>query len=111
MDQRHSSPMSSPSRPSKGVSAFGPSMPPHARGGMVARPWRGFTRGLVDAVKGRGQDSDAISAGVAPAAWERAARVRRRVLLVLIALSTALATTVLARSQPTYEHPLLQWLQ
>ncbi|MBC7702065.1 MAG: glucans biosynthesis glucosyltransferase MdoH, partial [Massilia sp.] len=105
--------MSSAPRPAKGVSAFGPSMPLHARGAMVAQPWRGFTRGLVDAVKGRGPVVDATTAntGVAPAAWEQAARLRRRVLIALIALSTVLATTVLAYSQPTYEHPLLQWIQ
>ena len=106
--------MSSTSRPAKGVSAFGPSMPRHARGAMVAQPWRGFTRGVVDAVKGiggQGMDATSASAGVAPAAWEQAARLRRRVLMALIAVSTVLATTVLASSQPTYEHPLLQWIQ
>ena len=106
--------MSSQPRRAKGVSAFGPSMPPHARGAMVAQPWRGFTRGLRDAIQGRGPANEATttaSTGVAPAAWEQAARVRRRVLMALIALSTVLATTVLAYSQPTYEHPLLQWMQ
>src|SRR5690606_16399190 len=105
-------PMNSASRRTKGISAFGPSMPPHARGGMVAQPWRGFTRGLLDVVTGRrGPSGNAANAGLAPAAWEQAARLRRRVLMALIALSTALATTVLAWSQPTYEHPLLQWIQ
>ncbi|RZK99585.1 MAG: glucans biosynthesis glucosyltransferase MdoH [Rubrivivax sp.] len=104
--------MSSASRSARGASAFGPSMPRHARGSMVARPWRGFTRGLVDAVKGRGHSHDTgANTGIVVAAWEQAARARRRVLLALIVLSTALSTTVLAWSQPTYEHPALQWAQ
>jgi len=102
--------------PTRFTGAFGPSMPPISRGAMVAQPWRGFWRSLIDAMWRRGArpasqaDQDACN-DAEPAAWALAARARRRVLLVMIALTTTLATAVLAHAQPTYEHPMLQWLQ
>lgn len=95
------------------AAAFGPSMPPIVRGAMVATPWRGFLRGLADKLSGRAQHQTdhAIEGAEVIAPWAHAARLRRRLLLTMIALSTVLATAVLAHAQPTYEHPLLQWLQ
>ncbi|RZI83381.1 MAG: glucans biosynthesis glucosyltransferase MdoH [Rubrivivax sp.] len=103
MDQRHPSPMNG--------RAFGPSMPPMARGAMVARPWRGFTRGLLDGLASLRRHPAEQATGLAQAPWERAARLRRRALTAVIILTTIIATAVLSMAQPTYEHPLLQWMQ
>ena len=80
-------------------------MPPIVRSAMLPRAWNGFWNGLL----GRGDGVDTVAAK--PMAWEAAARTRRRALLALIAVATAIAATVLAHSQPTYEHPLLQGVQ
>jgi membrane glycosyltransferase len=86
-------------------------MPPVARGAMVAQPWRGFVRSLAEVLTpGQPRDRHAAAAAVQAAPWERAAQARRRMLLALIALTTVLATTVLALAQPGQAHPL-QWLQ
>jgi membrane glycosyltransferase len=90
----------------------GASMPTMVRGSMVAQPWRGLLPSLVDIVLlRRSARPAAAAASPAPAAWEQAARWRRRMLLALVALSTALATAVLSHAQPVYEHPALQWVQ
>ncbi|MDE1929830.1 MAG: hypothetical protein KGI36_21825, partial [Burkholderiales bacterium] len=52
---------------------YGPSMPPLARGAMLARPWTGFWRGLGAALGGGGSGAAAL----APAPWQDAARRRR----------------------------------
>ena len=88
--------------------AHGPSMPPIARGSMVAQPWVGFWRSLWLAATGR---STAAQSPAELAPWELAARSRRRMLLALVALTTAGSTAVLAHAQPVYEHALLQWVQ
>jgi membrane glycosyltransferase len=96
----------------KTATTMGPSMPTHARGAMIAVPWRGFLNGLTDAILGRTDPHfKPIAESKKPAAWEQAAKLRRRIFLALIILSSAFATTLLAYLQPTYEHPELQWLQ
>ena len=80
-------------------------MPTIVRSAMLPRAWTGFWNSLL----GRGDAFD--TANTAPMAWEVAARARRRMLLALIAVATAVAAIVLARSQPTYQHPLLQGVQ
>ncbi len=120
MDPRHTAPMSTrPASPLAPSRSLVPTAPPIVRGSMTPRPWQGFTRSVLKALKpGAGKttssstDTSTTPAGAsAPLAWERVARLRRRVLLALIVLSTALATTVLANAQPAQVHPALQWLQ
>jgi membrane glycosyltransferase len=85
-------------------------MPAIVRGAMVARPWHGLPRGLLDAVTGRVPRRAADTAG-GRAPWEDAARWRRRALLALIVLATVIATAVLSHAQPTYQYPVLQQVQ
>lgn len=112
-------------------------MPAIHRGAMVPRPWVGFFRsillGLSRGVRGRvhrdrGEGPFAVdvvpsarpatsttsttwATSSAPAAWEQAARWRRRLLIGLVLLSSGLATWVLSSALPTYRYPALQWLQ
>jgi len=86
----------------------GASTPPINRGSMVAQPWRGFTRSLVDLVSGRRKSTEA-SGEMLP--WERAATNRRRVLLALVMLSAAGATTLLANMLPMQQNAWLRTLQ
>ncbi len=83
---------------------FGPSMPPLQRGAMVAQPWQGFVKSLLQPARPAETDTPATP-------WARAAQLRRRVLLALISLVALGATLVLSRAQPAYEHPLLQHVQ
>ncbi|TCP09933.1 glucans biosynthesis glucosyltransferase MdoH [Caldimonas thermodepolymerans] len=88
----------------------GASAPPIRRASMPAQPWHGFFRGLAAGLAGLLRRQDAAPA--APlAAWERAAITRRRVFLALIALSTTIATALMAQVQPPYQHPALQYGQ
>jgi membrane glycosyltransferase len=93
----------------------GPSAPRLHRGSMVARPWRGFTRSLVDAawslVRSLSGKSPAAGAAGEPSAWVRAAARRRRTLVALILASATLSTFVLARSLPAHADPLLRTIQ
>lgn len=101
MDIRHSARVSSFRPLATPPSASGPSAPPIRRSSMVARPWRGFLRGLGDGLRGLfARGSDATTAGEAPAAWERAATQRRRVLLALVAGSAAGATALMLQALP-----------
>lgn len=75
------------------------SMPRHARGSMVARPW------------GRRDATLFPVATETPAPWQTTAKRRRRVLLALVAAGTALATSVLVHSQTGNGHPFLQGAQ
>ena len=79
--------------------------PAIARSPMLPRAWRGFWSGLL------GPREAAVTPSAPPAAWELAARARRRTLIALIALATALAATVLAHSQPVMQHPAWQSVQ
>lgn len=80
------------------------------RGSMVATPWRGFLRSLGDIVMDRRPATRATSTA-APAAWEQAAKSRRRVLLALITLSAAGASTLLAQVLPAFDNAALRTLQ
>jgi membrane glycosyltransferase len=81
-------------------------MPRIVRSPMLPREWTGLWNGLFGDA---GTTPEAPAAK--PAAWELAARARRRVLLALILGSSALAALVLASSQVQLQHPLLQGLQ
>ncbi len=71
--------------------------PPMLRGSMAPRPW--------------GQPQPATDVPVMLAApWERAAQRRRRALMLSVLVATALATTVLARSQPALAESGWHWL-
>nr|WP_269839082.1 glucans biosynthesis glucosyltransferase MdoH [Paucibacter sp. M5-1]MCZ7881336.1 glucans biosynthesis glucosyltransferase MdoH [Paucibacter sp. M5-1] len=71
--------------------------PPMLRGSMAPRPW--------------GQPQPATAAPVIEAApWEKAAQRRRRALMFSTLVATALATTVLARSQPALAESGWHWL-
>jgi membrane glycosyltransferase len=87
-------------------SGVGPSAPPIRRSSMVATPWRGFWRGLMDAVAGL--VGGARSSGRAPLAWERAASRRRNTLLTLVVLSAIGATFLMAHVLPVYDSTLLR---
>ncbi|HEX4510006.1 MAG TPA: glucans biosynthesis glucosyltransferase MdoH [Burkholderiaceae bacterium] len=90
-----------------GVSHAALTLPAHVRGPMTPRPWAGFWRGLL-----LGMLAPASTPVVGPPrAWQDAARLRRRVLLLLVLVSTVLAATVLAKSQPVLAHPAWQALQ
>lgn len=80
------------------------------RGSMVATPWRGFLRSLGDIVMDRRPATRATSTA-APAAWEQAAKSRRRVLLALITLSAVGASTLLAQVLPAFDNAALRTLQ
>jgi membrane glycosyltransferase len=88
----------------------GASTPPILRGSMVARPWRGFLRSIGDVLRGH-RPASAPPVTQEPAAWERAATVRRRVLMVLVALSAAGASALLANVLPAFEAAWLRTLQ
>jgi membrane glycosyltransferase len=111
MDIRHPArvsafrPLAAPPAP------VGPSTPPISRSSMVARPWRGFRQGIVDGLKSLWRGRRAQDAQPAPAVWERAAAKRRRVLLVLVLLSAALATGVMLQVLPNDGAPLLRIAQ
>lgn len=97
----------SPRLPSTGAGA---SAPPVRRASMPAQPWRGFLRGLANGIAGWFEQRSGHRT-VALSGWEQAAVVRRRVFLGLIALSTTVATALMAQVQPPYEHPALQYGQ
>jgi membrane glycosyltransferase len=82
-------------------------MPAIVRGAMLPRPWAGFWRGLLSGAEAPAQ----FAPGTRPAPWELAARTRRRMLLALVVVSTALAAIILEQAQPVLEHPFLQGLQ
>ncbi|HET7793624.1 MAG TPA: glucan biosynthesis glucosyltransferase H, partial [Rhizobacter sp.] len=88
----------------------GTSTPPIHRGSMVAQPWRGFTRSVVDLMLGRRRNASPGNTQP-PAAWERAATNRRRALLALVALSAAGATALLDNVLPAQEAVWLRTLQ
>ena len=109
-------PVGSPSSPSPAsaevspliprVPGVGPSAPPIRRASMVATPWRGFWRGLFDGMAGVFAGGDLEAEAKEP--WEVAAKWRRRVLLVLVALSAVGATALLTQVLPVYE---ANWLR
>jgi membrane glycosyltransferase len=77
---------------------------------MVARPWRGFWRSVADRLTGQPSDLPAPLARE-PQAWERAAKLRRRVLMMLVLLSALGATTLLSNMLPTDQTGLSRGVQ
>jgi membrane glycosyltransferase len=90
------------------VPGVGPSAPPIQRSSMVARPWRGFWRGLGDALASIGRRTPADQVEPAALPWQHSAVRRRHTLLILIVLSALGATSLLANVLPVYESTLLR---
>ncbi|MFT4174526.1 MAG: glucans biosynthesis glucosyltransferase MdoH [Rhodocyclaceae bacterium] len=89
----------------------GKSAPPMARSSMLAAPWTGFWRGLAQGLIGKfvPRRLDVADEGGHPLPWRAAARTRRRVLLALIALSSALTTYVFEQALQPMPGDVLQW--
>ena len=85
-------------------------MPSIVRSPMLPRAWSGFWSGVLGRAE-RHVTPEAAALAAKPLAWERAVRVRRRVLLALILMATAFAAIVLASGQRELQHPMLQGLQ
>ncbi len=86
-------------------------MPAIDRAPMLPHPWTGFWNGLLGHPDAPAVTRAAAALDAKPMAWESAVRTRRRLLLALIAVATAVAASVLARSQLEFQHPLLQGVQ
>jgi len=83
---------------------------------MVPKPWRGFTRSLVDALASSFAAIGRFATGArraapARAAWELAAARRRRVLLGLVLASAGSATALLAHVLPANDSSLMREMQ
>jgi len=88
--------------------------PPINRGSMAPRPWRGFWNSLGTAVLvklGAGGGRPAAHAAGPAQPWERAAKQRRFVFMMLALVSTAIASTLFARVQPDYGNLWLEYGQ
>jgi membrane glycosyltransferase len=94
--------------PFSGTGGAGTSMPPLRRGSMVARPWRGFSAGLLDLLRGRGEAPLTQETGLP---WQRAAVRRRRALLAIIVASALAATAMLLNTLPADTDPWLRAAQ
>ncbi len=77
---------------------------------MIARPWRGFWGSVADMLLGRPSDLPAPPQRE-PQAWEAAAKLRRRVLMALVLLSAAGATTLLSNMLPSDQTGLARGVQ
>ena len=86
--------------------------PPLNRGSMTPRPWRGFWNSmgtaLLMAVPGMRPADAAPAPTVAPEAWQQAASNRRMALMLIVLVTTALATGLFAAVQPDYDNKLLE---
>ncbi|MDF3823132.1 hypothetical protein P3G55_24800, partial [Leptospira sp. 96542] len=94
--------------------------PPLHRGSMPAQPWVGFWRGLGLGLALALQSlltpwarptRPQVTTDTASLARQKTARQRRRVFMLLIALSTATTTALFAHAQPTAPTALAGWLQ
>ncbi|AVQ82044.1 MULTISPECIES: glucans biosynthesis glucosyltransferase MdoH [unclassified Variovorax] len=88
--------------------------PPINRGSMVPRPWRGFWNSLGTAalVKlGAGRDAETQAATETKQPWQRAAARRRLAFMMLILLSTVIASSLFASVQPDYDNVWLEYGQ
>ncbi|MDB5890698.1 MAG: glucans biosynthesis glucosyltransferase MdoH, partial [Polaromonas sp.] len=96
--------------------------PPVNRGSMAPRPWRGFWNGMATAVLWPLARQSAAAAKAEPAAaqagqanaeepWQRVARQRRTVFLLLTLISTVFATSIFIDVQPDYANDWLQYGQ
>ncbi|MBS0444939.1 MAG: glucans biosynthesis glucosyltransferase MdoH [Proteobacteria bacterium] len=85
------------------------SAPPVHRGSMIPKAWTGFWPGLKLGLTGKGAAGKVPAAERAP--WERAAVLRRRTLLGLVAATGVGAAALLVHAQPMFDHPALRVLQ
>jgi membrane glycosyltransferase len=93
--------------------------PPLNRGSMAPRPWRGFWNSMATAVLlpmltlFKAADPAALRPlpSPRPEPWQRAAKRRRAVFLLLTLVSTVLATSIFADMQPDYDNAWLQYGQ
>jgi len=89
--------------------------PPVNRGSMTPRPWRGFWNSIGTALLlklGAGGRQAAPEVAQFPKQpWERAARQRRAVFMLLALLSTVMASTLFAQVQPDYDNLWLEYGQ
>ena len=87
--------------------------PPVNRGSMAPRPWRGFWNSIGTAVLVKlgagGQRPAGRAVQGAEQPWQRAARQRRLVFMLLTVLSTAVASTLFAAVQPDYNDKWLEY--
>lgn len=90
--------------------------PPVNRGSMAPRAWRGFwnslgTAALLPLLQPTGASTAEKVNPEATEAWQRVARRRRAVFLLLTALSTVMATAIFADMQPAYNNAFAQYGQ
>ncbi|EYC52391.1 glucosyl transferase family 2 [Hylemonella gracilis str. Niagara R] len=94
--------------------------PPVHRGSMPAQPWVGFWRSLGRGLVGSlrrlltswaAPARPAMATDAAGLVRQRAGHQRRRVFMLLIALSTASTATLFAHAQPTAPTALAAWMQ
>ena len=88
--------------------------PPIHRGSMAPRPWRGFWNSIGTALLlklGVGGEPAPEAVRFPKQAWERAARQRRAIFILLAVLSTVVASTLFAQVQPDYDNKFLEWGQ
>ncbi|MBN8749259.1 Glucans biosynthesis glucosyltransferase H [Xylophilus ampelinus] len=89
--------------------------PPVNRGSMTPRPWRGFWNSIGTALLlklGAGGRQAAPEVAQFPKQpWERAAKQRRAVFMLLAVLSTAMASMLFAQVQPDYDNLWLEYGQ
>ncbi|MDB5818604.1 MAG: glucans biosynthesis glucosyltransferase [Rhizobacter sp.] len=85
------------------------------RGSMVPTPWNGFLRGVRSVVRNAGLPKhdlgDDPQFEPAKADWERSAAMRRNVLLILMAISTAASTTLFVGAQSINDPLVLRTAQ
>lgn len=89
--------------------------PPVNRGSMTPRPWRGFWNSIGTALLLKlgagGRQATPEVAQFPKQPWERAARQRRAVFMLLALLSTVMASTLFAQVQPDYDNLWLEYGQ
>jgi membrane glycosyltransferase len=85
--------------------------PPINRGSMTPRPWRGFWNSLgtaaLMAVPGMRQAAPQRAAETTEA-WQHAANRRRMVLMLIVLLTSGVATSLFAAVQPNYDNLALE---
>ncbi len=89
--------------------------PPVNRGSMTPRPWRGFWNSIGTALLLKlgagGRQAVPEVAQFPKQPWERAAKQRRAVFMLLAVLSTVMASTLFAQVQPDYDNLWLEYGQ
>ncbi|WCM87570.1 glucans biosynthesis glucosyltransferase MdoH [Acidovorax sp. NCPPB 3576] len=87
--------------------------PPVHRGSMAPLPWRGFWNSIGTALLMRlnGQRNRPAEGTEITETWQQAAQQRRLVFMLLTVASSALATTLFAGVQPSYDSAWLEYGQ